>query len=210
MPAFSYATPLNAAVTSGTTPSMFPTILGTTASGGSGIVGTLYGAVSQVKSVLSGIATNAGSFSNNSASFSGAISGAQSNLDNFVSIIQSGDSTIGSALKLTKTPSTLMTMGIQVFYGVIIGFCVLTLLGVLLMTFCDKYRCRHLMYFSCIFLFLIGMIGFLISGLFSVFVPVLYLGCDFLTTSFSSSANFQSKFLLIQPISEGLSLMQLQ
>ena len=44
------------------------------------------------------------------------------------------------------------------------------LLGALLTACCNKYGCRHLMYFSCLFLFLGALIGFFIAVIFSIIV----------------------------------------
>ncbi len=72
---------------------------------------------------------------------------------------------------------TIVTSVITAFFGVIVGLSVLVILGALLMTFCEKYKCRYLIYFSCIFLFLIGIVGFLLSTLLSAIVPVVYFTC---------------------------------
>lgn len=82
-------------------------------------------------------------------------------------------------------------MGIQVFFGVVIGFSCLALLGALLTVCCDKYGCRHLMYFSCLFLFIGALVGFFISTLFSVLVPFFTWTCSYLDYTILSSANFQ-------------------
>lgn len=200
MPAFTYMTPFTSAAAATPISSTFPTVLGTTASGGSGLVGVMHTGIDAAKGVLNGIAVAAGGFVNNSATFNSSISGAQGTLNSFTNIVVNGDKAISGYLSMTSQ-SSMATMVVEIFYGVIIGFSLLALLGVLLMTFCDKYKCRHLMYFSCIFLFFIGIVGFLLSSLFSIIVPVLYLGCGFITTSFSSSANFTGTSDLIQPTS---------
>lgn len=80
----------------------------------------------------------------------------------------------------------------QIIYAVAMSIAILALVGVVLMTFCDMYKCRYLMYFSCTLLFLFGMISFLLSILFSFIVPVLYWGCDWLSFTLGDSANFQT------------------
>jgi energy-coupling factor transporter transmembrane protein EcfT len=82
------------------------------------------------------------------------------------------------------------TMVFQVIYGVAMGFAVFALIGVILMTFCDKYKCRYLMYFACIILFLFAIIGFLLSFIFSLILPVMYWGCDWLSVSINTGAGF--------------------
>lgn len=83
-------------------------------------------------------------------------------------------------------------MGIQLFYGVALGLAILALLGVIMMTFCDKYKCRYIMYFACFILFFFALLGFFIAIIFSIFVPLIYWSCDWLSVSFSSSANFNT------------------
>ena len=88
-------------------------------------------------------------------------------------------------------------MVISIIYGVMLGLSVLALLGVVLMTFCDKYKCRYLMYFSCVILFFLGILGFLIAMIFSILVPVMYFLCGWLDVTLTStgfSGNTQ-KFL---------------
>jgi hypothetical protein len=84
------------------------------------------------------------------------------------------------------------TMAFQAIYGVAMGIAILALVGVVLMAFCDMYKCRYLMYFSCLILFIFGFISFWISIIFSFIVPILYWGCDWLTVTMSSSANFSN------------------
>ncbi len=79
------------------------------------------------------------------------------------------------------------TLVINLIYGIALGLAVLALLGVVLMTFCDKYKCRYLMYFSCVFLFFFGVLGFLIAIIFSILVPVMYFMCEWLDVTVSST-----------------------
>lgn len=92
-----------------------------------------------------------------------------------------------------KTGGDNGNMGLQAYYGVMIGFSFFALLGGLLTVCCDKYGCRHLMYFSCVVLFVATLIGFFLATIFSVIVPAMTWGCDFIDVSLSSDANFKSK-----------------
>jgi hypothetical protein len=82
------------------------------------------------------------------------------------------------------------TMIFQIIYAVSLGLAVLTLIGVVLMTFCDKYKCRYLMYFACVFMFLFAFIGFLIAFFFSIIIPIMYWGCDWLSVTVGSGTGF--------------------
>lgn len=81
----------------------------------------------------------------------------------------------------------------QVFYGASLGLALLSLIGVVLMTFCDKYKCRYLMYFSCMFMFFIALIGFLLAIIFSLIIPMYYWGCEWISTTVGSQAGFTGK-----------------
>lgn len=103
----------------------------------------------------------------------------------FDGFISGGDDIISPVM-------SIITTAVTAFFGVFIGLGVLGIIGTLLMTFCDKFSCRYLLYFICTILFILGLISFILAVLFSVITPVLYFGCDFLTTSISSSANFNT------------------
>lgn len=91
------------------------------------------------------------------------------------------------ALDLMETPKDIGNLVINLIYGIALGVAVLALLGVILMTFCDKYKCRYLMYFSCVVLFFFGILGFFVAIIFSIIVPVMYLFCEWLDVTITSS-----------------------
>ena len=91
-------------------------------------------------------------------------------------------------------------MALQAFYGVFIGFSFFALLGALLTACCDKYGCRHLMYFSCLFLFLVGFLGFFISFILSIIIPPATWGCSWFDVAVTNAAGFQGIHALIQLI----------
>lgn len=99
---------------------------------------------------------------------------------------------VGDTLSSLDAPSDSGTLAIQLFYGVALGFAILALIGVVLMTFCDKYKCRYLMYFSCLVLFIFALIGFFIAIIFSILVPLMYWSCDWLTVTVGTSAGFNT------------------
>lgn len=51
-----------------------------------------------------------------------------------------------------------------------------------------------MLYFICLIFVLIGIICFIITLIFSIITPVLYLACDFLQTTISSQAGFEANF----------------
>lgn len=71
----------------------------------------------------------------------------------------------------------IVTTVITAFFGVIVGLSILGILGAILMTFCDKYKCRYLIYFSCTIMFIIGIVTFIVAILFSLLVPAFFFSC---------------------------------
>lgn len=116
----------------------------------------------------------------------------QTSLNDFKTSLNDLDNSLADGLGVFDMPKQYGTMAIQLFFGAVLGLSVLALLGVVMMTFCDKYKCRYLMYISCVILFFFALLGFLIAVIFSIIVPILYWGCDWLSITFSSSANFHT------------------
>lgn len=86
----------------------------------------------------------------------------------------------------------LVTIGVTAAFGVFIGLGVLSIVGTLMMTFCDKYKCRYLLYFVCTILTVLGILCFFLTILFSIFTPVIYFACDYINVTISSQAGFST------------------
>jgi hypothetical protein len=191
--AFAYTTPISSTYSAGavTINSIFPTVLGSSNNGG--VIGTIYSIYNTLYTTLNNLKSSSTSFSSDST-ISGATTAITANIASFNQTISSFDSSVASALDLMNLPQTYGTMAIQIFYAVALGLAVFTLIGVILMTFCDKYKCRYLMYFSCIILFFIGLLGFIIAVLFSIILPLMYWGCDWLQNTLGKQLfNFRKR-----------------
>lgn len=152
-----------------------------------GIIGTFFISFSAITSTLDSIKNGASAFAGGSGTFTSSITGVTSDLNNVKNQINDLDSSLQSALDALETPKSAGGMVISLIYGVMLGLSILAMLGVVLMTFCDKYKCRYLMYFSCVVLFFIGIVGFLIAIIFSIIVPVMFLLCEWLDVTITSS-----------------------
>jgi tetrahydromethanopterin S-methyltransferase subunit B len=197
-----YNTPINqgaltATATTGTLASSFISTLGTYGTADS-LVSKLYLSVYTTRLIMEGIKNNSNSFSTATGTIGGQISTMQTTINSLVTDISNMDSSLGSFLGFFSYPGSYGNMGMQAFYGVLIGFSFLALIGALLTVCCDKPGCRHLMYFACIFLFIGALIGFMISVLFSIFVPLFTWTCSYLSVGLASSAGFSSKYAIIQ------------
>jgi hypothetical protein len=82
--------------TTGTTPSLFVSILGS--SGNAGIIGGFYSTIAATHTLLSGISTNSASFSSGASGFSGSITTMTSDLNKVVTQINDFDSSVKSGL----------------------------------------------------------------------------------------------------------------
>ena len=103
-----------------------------------------------------------------------------------ISSLSTVDDSMTSIFITVNDLSGTITIVVTALFGVIIFFSILGITGALIMTFCNKFKCRYLVYFACVFLFIMGLIFFLLAVLFGALTPALYYGCTFLQTSTSS------------------------
>ena len=204
MTAISYNTPLNSGSPSGTTDSIFPGVLGSSTTGG--YVGDLYTTIGTVLASVTAISTAAAGFVSEVSNFQGAVGTLLTTVQSFKTYMSELDVSLYSTLKLIDEYSAQVNTGVRVLYGLTIVMASTMLLGALMVAFCDKVGCRYLIYASCVMLFFIGVLGFLLSVFFSVIVPALYFGCQFMDHSLASAANFDGIFCLTQPTSAASSL----
>ena len=190
MPAVAYSTPFNSASPTSTINSIFPSILGSSTTGG--YVGALYTAVSSAKTAITAISNAANNFVSETSNYQSGITQLQSTLLSFTNLIKDTDNLFYNTLSTGSTDTNYVVTGMKVLYAATIAVASLMLLGVLLISFCDKINCRYLLYFACFILFWIGLLGFALSVLFSLLTPTVYFGCQFMSYSLSSSANFNS------------------
>lgn len=188
-----YSTPIDQPYTpsASTITSFFgSTVLGSSNNGG--IIGGFYSVLDTMYSSMDGIITGSASFSGSTTTFTSAIGTVTSALTNFQTTLNDLNTSVDNALGMLDSPKSTGTMAIQIFYAVALGLSILALVGVVLMTFCDKFKCRYLMYFACVILFFFGLIGFLIAIIFSLIVPVMYWGCDWIGVTIGSAAGFNT------------------
>lgn len=160
------------------------------------LVGGLYLVLQTIYNTINTARTNAATFSSNFASVNSAVSSIQSSISSITSSIKNLDTSIVGPVGTMGTVGSNGNMGLQAFYGVFIGFASLALLGTLLTACCDKYGCRHLIYFSCLIMFLVGLFGALFATIFSVLIPFFTWGCSYLDVTLGSSAGFNGTNVL--------------
>ncbi len=90
-----------------------------------------------------------------------------------------------------------MKTAVTGIYGGLVGIACVGLLATLLLLICNMYKCRFLLYFTCVVLVFVGVVCFFLAIFISALIPVAYFGCDFANFTLSSAANFNSNFVLI-------------
>jgi len=187
--------------TGGTTNALFPALLGAAdhaAGSRSGFMNASYTVIDEInEKVLANIGNNVDDFSNQTGTIGTTIDNVVSSVNGTLDTITSFNTMIGSFNDSVSSIMKIVTIGVTAFFGVFIGLGVLAIIGTILMTCCDKYSCRYLIYFTCVILFVLGLICFFLSVIFSILTPTIYFACDFLSTTISSPANFTTN---IQPL----------
>ena len=191
MSSFTYGSPLNVNSPGSTIQSTYPDSLGSTNALDAGSkVFLAYYEIDVSLTIINGIAAAADSFNSNINTFKGAVSGVQGTIGDFASMLEGIDLMMFGILSEGDSAMSSVTVAILVLLSIVIVLCGLVVVGAVLMTFCEKYSFRYMIYAPCCVLFVVDIVGFLIATIFSLLTPVLYFGCQFLSFSISSSANF--------------------
>lgn len=191
-----YALPVSG---TGSYNSYFPDkILGNSSSATTTIVGANIQLLNSMETFLDAIASNASTFASVSGSFNTAtVDSAKQSIDDLIKQVADYDKQIteyhNSYYTYVKAGS--ITIIAAVFSFVII-FSVLGLIATILMTFCDKYSCRYLLYCACCWLLLMGIISFVIAFVLSIFSPIVVTSCGTIKNALSSTTEFNGIYIL--------------
>ena len=117
---------------------------------------------------MSDLGSAATTFTGSVTNFKSQVGTVKNSITGITSIISDIVPTIEMAFDYVDPALQGVTIGVSVYFGVVIGFTILAITGCLLMTFCDKFKCRYLIYFGCCILFFLAIFGFLLSFLFSI------------------------------------------
>lgn len=109
---------------------------------------------------------------------------------NYSTMLSDVDVSIGTLFSSTESLLPYVKLAFLGFFGAVLGFSVIALLGVIVMACFNKAGCRYLMYFSCVFMTLITILGSVLSFFLSILVPILFLTCSVLNTGIDSSSSF--------------------
>lgn len=177
--------------------SYFPdTVLGNSSSATTTIVGANLQLLNSMETLLDAIANNASSFASASGSFNTAtVDSAKQQIDDLIKQVADYDTKITDYHNnyYTYVKAGSITIIAAVFSFVII-FSVLGLIATILMTFCDKYSCRYLLYCACCWLLIMGIISFAIATVLSIFSPIVVTSCGTIKNALSSTTEFNDLF----------------
>lgn len=177
----------------GSQTSTFPTTYGSYNTGG--LLQSYYNYVNNLKTSLATISTNVDAYLA-TAAITTSITNAITQLDPIINMLTPLDGQYSSFINLSSF-STYATQGVQIYYSAVIGIASLALLGAILMAFCQKYKCRYLMYMMCLFMVLFAIVGFLVSTIFSIIIPVVSWTCDYLDVGMKDSVGFDCNCIVI-------------
>jgi hypothetical protein len=200
MTAFNYKTPFDSAGATATLPSNLPAELGSNNAADAGTpIYNAYVAIDTMVTSLGEISTGAQTLqtSISGGTFNTTLDGAKTAIGDIASTLEGGDAKFYDIYSQVSPIFPTMLTAVTGIYGGLVGIASVGALAALLLLICNFYKCRFLLYFTCIILVVVGFICFLLSIIISALIPVAYFGCDFLIFSLSSKANFNSNFVFI-------------
>lgn len=91
-----------------------------------------------------------------------------------------------------------LTSGFLAFFIVSFVLAILGIIAALILVCCNAFKCRYLLYIICVAFVVIGILTFLITVVFSVVVPLLHFGCEFIEVTLTDENNFDILYKLIE------------
>lgn len=92
----------------------------------------------------------------------------------------------------------VMGQAVTGIYAGLVALSSVAMLATLMLLICNIYKCRYILYLTCLIFVIIGVISFLFSFIISALLPITYWTCDFATFTFSSKTNFNCTYLFIR------------
>lgn len=195
--ALNYNTPMDGTSAASLLASTFPADLGSTNAADTFTpLYIAYDGLSQIHTPINQILTQVASVTGfTPATFTSVLDQAKTIVSDVAGKLESGDKMYYDIYSQVTPYFSIMSTAITGIYGGLIGIACVGMLATLLLLICNMYKCRFLLYFTCCILILVGIISLLVATIISSLIPMLYFTCDFTTYSFSSAANFNSKYI---------------
>lgn len=194
--AFTYNTPLTTAASTSTVSSNLPTLIGDSSTDGT-LIGDFYSNVETETEKVTSIGEIADTYRTEMTAFSLASTGLRDGMaaasDEFAALKTSLTGARDAAEPLAETAD----MVLMIFEIVLIVLGAFSILGLILMGFCQCFKCRYLVYLVCFLFLLLGALCFLVSLMLSLFMPFYATACLGLETAVSSDEEFGNTDLAI-------------
>ena len=178
---YNYLGPFNDGTNTQTIASDFPSYLGTTSLGGSGYINATVSVLDETKDQLDNALAQAATVSNDlgTGTFSDGIADANEIIDKVRGIVEGADKNYYENYIKVFPILEMITLGTKAFYAGLIALSAILILATILAAICSRYKCRYLMYLTCLLLVFVGLLSLFIAVFMSAIVPMLYFGCDF-------------------------------
>ncbi len=205
--AYNYKTPFDSAAATLTLPSTFPNALGSTgAADSSTAIYASYNGLAVIQNVINQITFGAlGVKTQIAGTFGSALDTAKTTLKGVMDNLVNGDAKFYSIYSTITPYFPVMGQAITGIYAGLIGLASIAMLATLMLLICNIYKCRYILYLTCVIFVLIGVISFLLSFLLSAILPITYWTCDFATFTFANKANFDCTFIFYHSYLLGIS-----
>lgn len=93
---------------------------------------------------------------------------------------------------------TWVNTGLKIFYGLILGLAILGGIGAIVIACCSVVKARHVVYCTCTFLMMLGLISFILLMAMAVLMPNLAQICGYMDKKLSTGASTVSLFKSFQ------------
>lgn len=164
-----------------------PTIANTLSYGLYSVIDTLYTEMTSIEDSITtfNTATSGGDIKNQ-------ITEAVNQFSPINTQINDLDTTVYDMFATASPILQYLKLGVLVFFAVSIGLASIIALGAIFTAFCEMPKCRFLMYVFCILTVVIIVLGFLITTVFAIMSPILYMGCTVLNSGLESQTGFNT------------------
>lgn len=191
MPAFSYTSPIDATPPTVPDPSTqiqsnLPQVVGSLSTSNSPI-SILYTALSTIQTTLNEIGNSASSVIGviTGGTLATTLDSVANTVGDIARTVEDGDQSFYEIYNAVTPVLPTITKAMTGIYAGLIAIAAVAMTATILMAICSMYKCRYLLYLTCLIFALIGAICLLVTTLLSALITPLYFACDFTTTSFS-------------------------
>ena len=108
-------------------------------------------------------------------------------ISTMVSNTESVSNRFGATFDMGSTLTGINT-GIQAFYGTILALSLLGIIGAIILTCCTVVKARHIIYCTCTFLLMLGLVSFILLIAFGILYPNVAQICSYVDRKLATGA----------------------